>query len=211
MRANILGKMFECTIPVINKQYTRCLMAITKYDYPAKWPGVTGLVQGALTSGNEQAIMTGLQALFALVKKYEYEMDEERQPLFDLMDQMLPLMGNLVEACKGQLQNENALKLLHMVCKVFYIANQLYLLPVLTAEGQLHPWMHFFKEVLDLPLPDQLSSFVEDMDEIAARDKSIHWKIRGMIAKTTFRLFSKYGNVKYAHEDHKQFSKYFSE
>jgi hypothetical protein len=33
--------------------------------------------------------------------------------------------------------------------------------------------MYFFKEILDLPLPDQLSSFVEDMDEIAARDKSI--------------------------------------
>jgi hypothetical protein len=60
-------------------------MAITKYDYPAKWPGVIGLVQGALTSGNEQAIMTGLQALFALVKKYEYEMDEDREPLFELM------------------------------------------------------------------------------------------------------------------------------
>ena len=53
-------------------------MAITKYDYPAMWPGVTGLVQSALTSGNEQAIMTGLQALFALTKKYEYEMEEDR-------------------------------------------------------------------------------------------------------------------------------------
>ena len=78
VRANILSKMFECTHPVINKQYTRCLMAITKYDYPAMWPGVTGLVQSALTSGNEQAIMTGLQALFALTKKYEYEMEEDR-------------------------------------------------------------------------------------------------------------------------------------
>jgi hypothetical protein len=29
--------------------------------------------------------MTGLQALFALTKKYEYEMDEDREPLFQLM------------------------------------------------------------------------------------------------------------------------------
>jgi hypothetical protein len=73
-------------------------------------------------------------------------------------------MGNLIEACKGQHQNEMALKLLHMICKVFYVANQLYLLPALSAEGMLHPWMHFFKEILDQPLPDHLSSFVEDMD-----------------------------------------------
>jgi hypothetical protein len=66
-----------------------------------------------------------------------------------------------------------ALKLMHMICKVFYVANQLYLLPALSVPGQLHPWMHFFKEILDQPLPDHLSSFVEDMDEISARDKSI--------------------------------------
>jgi hypothetical protein len=36
-----------------------------------------------------------------------------------------------------------------MVSKTFYIANQLYILPVLKQEGQLYPWMQFFKYVLD--------------------------------------------------------------
>lgn len=97
MRANILGKMFECNIAVINKQYTRCLMTISRFDYPERWPNITQLVTEALTSGNELAIMTGLNALFALAKKYEYEMEEEREPLLELMDKMLPLMGSLVE------------------------------------------------------------------------------------------------------------------
>jgi hypothetical protein len=39
-----------------------------------------------LTSGNERGIMTGLTSLFALTKKYEYEMDEDREPLFLIMD-----------------------------------------------------------------------------------------------------------------------------
>jgi hypothetical protein len=37
--------------------------------------------------------MTGLLALFALVKKYDYEMDSDRVPLFELMNTMLPLLG----------------------------------------------------------------------------------------------------------------------
>ena len=97
VRASILGKMFECNIAVINKQYTRCLMTISRFDYPERWPNITQLVTEALTSGNELAIMTGLNALFALAKKYEYEMEDDRDPLLELMDKMLPLMGSLVE------------------------------------------------------------------------------------------------------------------
>lgn len=93
VRNNILGKMFECSIAVINKQYTRCLMTISRYDYPEQWPNITQLVTQALTSGNELAIMTGLYALFALAKKYEYEMEDDRDPLLELMDHMLPLLG----------------------------------------------------------------------------------------------------------------------
>lgn len=196
VRANILGKMFECTIAVINKQYTRCLMTLSRYDYPEQWPTIVPLVQQALSSGNDLAIMTGLQALFALVKKYEYEMDSDRVPLFDLMTTMLPLMGSLVEAYMNQ-TSESALRILHLVCKCFYIANQLYMLPVLKEEGQLMPWMQFFKFVLDQQLPDHLCSHVEEMEKIAARDKTIEWKLRGIISKLTYRVFSKYGNPKF--------------
>lgn len=67
--------------------------------------------------------MTGLLALFALAKKYEYEMEEDREPLFALMNSMLPQMGHLVETYMQQQDNEMAMRLLHMICKVFYVAN----------------------------------------------------------------------------------------
>lgn len=41
--------------------------------------------------------MTGLLTLFALTKKYEFEMDDDREPLFLLMDQMFPIMGSIIE------------------------------------------------------------------------------------------------------------------
>jgi hypothetical protein len=33
---------------------------------------------------NEKGVLTGLYALHGLVKKYEYEMDEDRSPLFEI-------------------------------------------------------------------------------------------------------------------------------
>ena len=126
--------MFECNNAVINKQYIRCLMTISKNDYPEKWTNIITLVTQALGSGNDQAIMTGLQALFALSKKFEFEMDSDRDPLFALMDSMLPIMGHLVETYMSQ-QTEAALRILHLISKVFYVANQLYILPVLKQEG----------------------------------------------------------------------------
>jgi hypothetical protein len=47
------------------------------------------------------------------------------------------------------------------------------------------------------------------MEEISTRDKAIQWKIKGMVAKITYRLFSKYGNPKFAGDKHKEFSKRF--
>jgi hypothetical protein len=49
------------------------------------------------------------------------------------------------------------------------------------------------------------------MDEIAARDKTMQWKLRGIISKLTYRLFSKYGNPKNVHDDDVEFSKYFTD
>ena len=51
-------------------------------------------------------------------------MDNDRVPLYNLMSSMLPIMGSLVEIYMNQ-QSDSALKILHLVCKTFYFANQL--------------------------------------------------------------------------------------
>jgi hypothetical protein len=38
------------------------------------------------------------------------------------------------------------------------------------------------------------------MTVIEARDKHIQWKIKGMAATITYRLFSKYANITYVDE-----------
>ena len=54
-----------------------------------------------------------------------------------------------------------------------------------------------FKVILDMPVPENLESPTEDVEEIDRRDKHIIWKLKAQTARLTFRLFSKYSNLKF--------------
>lgn len=97
MRENIVAKMFACNNKVIIKQYTRSITTIARFDYPERWPTLLATdITTALNSQNEKGTITGLLALFGLVKKYEYELEEERMPLYWIVEQIFPMLGNLI-------------------------------------------------------------------------------------------------------------------
>jgi hypothetical protein len=62
------------------------------------------------------------------------------------------------------------------------------------ADGFLDPWVEFFKTILDMPTPQNLAAATDNHDEIAQRNKQMFWKIKGITAKATYRLFMKYGD-----------------
>ena len=78
----------------------------------------------------------------------------------------------------NQLGNEMALKILHQIVKIFYVSNQLVLCEFLRENNALQPWMQMFKILLDMPASEDLESPTEDIDSIAARDKSTFWKLK---------------------------------
>lgn len=98
-------------------------------------------------------------------------MEEDREPLFEIIDQSFPILGSLIDQCLKNTGNETALRILHLICKVFYVSNQLVITPMLTKPGALDPWMTFFKTLLDMEIPQELCSFNEDKDVIKSRDK----------------------------------------
>mgnify|MGYP006161020033 CR=1 FL=1 len=71
--------------------------------------------------------------------------------------------------------------MLHLICKVFYVSNQLQMCPFLMEQGALDPWMGLFRTILDMPCPDDLIKPTEETQEIVARDKSIYWKIKSIV------------------------------
>ena len=97
--------------------------------------------------------------------------------------------------------------MLFLICKIYFISNQLYICPYMTEGANLDPWIQFFKTLLDRPVPADLESPVEDMTAIEQRDKHVVWKTKGMAAKASYRLFSKYGNPKFVDEKFTDFSK----
>lgn len=164
-----------------------------------------------LQAKDELKVFTGLSGLFALAARYEFEMDEEREPLFLIINQAFSVLGGLVNDLISHRDNQDALHILHLICKVFYVSNQLQLSPYLMVDNNLDPWIHFFKTILDMPCPKDLAEPTLDTNEIQRRDKSIFWKIKGIAAKITYRLFIKYGNPVIVEDKpiYKAFSKKF--
>ena len=75
----------------------RSVITICRMDYPDHWPNMMNDIKNALSSGNEKGVLTGLQALFCLTKKFEFELEEEREPLYDIMQQSLVLIGPIID------------------------------------------------------------------------------------------------------------------
>ena len=56
-------------------------------------------------------------------------------------------------------------------------------------EGKMSPWVALFTQHLEQPLPVELITPTEDMHEIEKLNKSPQWKLKGILAQITFRLF----------------------
>jgi len=65
--------------------------------------------------------------------------------------------------------------------------------PYLMNVDNLKPWMEFFKSILDNDVPEELAQPTDEAEKIAKNDSSIHWKIKGIAAKTVYKILVKYG------------------
>jgi hypothetical protein len=63
--------------------------------------------------------------LFALAARYEFEFDEDRYPLHEIIKESFAILGSLINEMINNRENTDALYMLHLICKVFYVSNQL--------------------------------------------------------------------------------------
>lgn len=77
--------LYTNTNKQISKQYMRCITTIARFDYPELWPTLLNEIMSYLSQQEEKSVMTGLQGLFSLTKKYEYELEESREPLYGII------------------------------------------------------------------------------------------------------------------------------
>ena len=65
------------------------------------------------------------------MKKYEYEMEEEREPLYYIVEQTFGVLGGIVNQVIA-VEAELAYEVLYLIAKIFYLSNQLYITPYLS-------------------------------------------------------------------------------
>jgi hypothetical protein len=63
--------------------------------------------------------------LLALTSRYEFELDEDREPLQEIVLSSFSVLGGLVNDIASNLTNDDALYMLNLICKIFYVSNQL--------------------------------------------------------------------------------------
>ncbi len=87
-------------------------------------------------------MIAGLLGLKGLVKKYEYEMEEEREPLYEVTAATFNVLGSLINQVLN-VEDEKAYDILYLISKIFYTSNQLYISPMLAENSgaNLDPWI----------------------------------------------------------------------
>ena len=78
------------------KQYIRSLKMICVHDYPEKLPNLFTQVMACLSENSQISVYAGLQGLFALAARYEFELDEDRLPLQEIIKSSFSVLGMLV-------------------------------------------------------------------------------------------------------------------
>lgn len=61
--------------------------------------------------------------------------------------------------------------------------------------GSMDPWVQFLKSILERPMPFDCETFnEEDPLKLEEIEKRIEWRLKGLAAKFSYRLFCKTGS-----------------
>ena len=82
--------------------------------------------------------------------------------------------------------------MLHLIVKIFDKCNRVKMCDYFLKGTALDSWAQCFKIILDMQCPPELSSDTKDIDEIDKRNKAKFWKLKGITAKSSYYMFTKY-------------------
>lgn len=81
---------------MIRIQLSVCVSMIIKQDFPHKWSEVVDKISIFLQTPDPTGWPGALACLYQLVKNYEYKKKEDRGPINDAMNLLLPLIYEIL-------------------------------------------------------------------------------------------------------------------
>lgn len=193
---------------MIRVQLCVCINHIIKHDFPNRWTQVVDKISIYLQNNDVTGWNGAMLCLHQLVKNYEYKKSNERQPLTEAMNLLLPMMYNLmVNLLKHDPLNDNDTFVLlqKLILKIYYALTQ-YALPldVITKE-MFSQWMEICFQVLDRPT--NASKLEENSEENMELPE---WKVKKWATHTMSRMFERYGSPgNVVSKEYEEFAKWY--
>ncbi|KAJ6686935.1 IMPORTIN-7 8 11 [Salix purpurea] len=104
--------------PLLRVQLGECLKTMIHADYPEQWPHLLDWIKHNL---QDQQVYGALFVLRILSRKYEFKSDEERTPVYHIVEEtfshLLNIFSKLVQISNPSLEVADLIKL---ICKIFW-------------------------------------------------------------------------------------------
>lgn len=205
IRSNIMSMLLNVTNSSVRSQLTYAVECIVRIDFPEKWPSLIMEVKTFIDSSEESKIVTGLEALKSICKRYEFEYGTNRNPLEEIVENIFPRLEEIVSQI-GENSTIEAFDTKWRIADLLFTVNQVNICSRYKNLEGLDKLVNFYKYALDCPISEDLIAKTEDTDVISMRRSRPEWKFKVVAIRFFFRIFQKYGNTDLCEEDEKELS-----
>ncbi|XP_013114275.1 importin-7 [Stomoxys calcitrans] len=172
---------------LLRVQLAVCLNCIIKNDFPGRWPQVVDNISIYLQNPDVKGWNGALITMYQLVKTYEYKRSEERAPLNEAMNLLLPMIYQLMVNLMND-PSEASVLMQKQILKIYYALTQFSLPLDLITKETFSQWMEICRQIAERPVPD--CSHLDD-DE---KPEFAWWKTKKWALHIMVRMFERYGS-----------------
>ncbi|KAI5599624.1 hypothetical protein POPTR_002G232600v4 [Populus trichocarpa] len=188
--------------PLLRVQLGECLKTMIHADYPEQWPHLLDWIKLNL---QDQQVYGALFVLRILSRKYEFKSDEERTPVYRIVEEtfshLLNLFNKLVQIPNPSLEVADLIKL---ICKIFWSSIYLEIPKQLLDPNVFNAWMVLFLNVLERPVPVEGQPVDPEL-----RKSWGWWKVKKWTVHILNRLYTRFGDLKLQNPENKAFAQMF--
>lgn len=188
---------------LIRVQLAVCVSNMVKHDFPGRWTQIVDKISIYLQNPDANGWPGVLLCLYQLVKNFEYKKPEERGPLNEAMNLLLPMIYQLCVRLMPD-PSEQSVLLQKQVLKIYFALTQ-YTLPIdLIGKEMFSQWMEIVRAITDRPVPEQASQVEED-----ERHELPWWKCKKWAMHIMYRMFERYGSPGNVTKEYTEFAEWY--
>ncbi|ENN75634.1 hypothetical protein YQE_07812, partial [Dendroctonus ponderosae] len=190
---------------LIRTQLCTCVNNMVKHDFPGRWTQIVDKISVYLSNPDPTCWLGTLLCLYQLVKNFEYKKIEERAPLHEAMNLLLPQLYQLEIRILAD-PSEQAVLLQKEGLKIYFALTQ-YILPLgLISKESFAQWMEVCRQVVERAVPPE--ALQPDEDE---RPDLPWWKCKKWALHILCRMFERYGSPGHVSKEYNEFSEWYLE